>query len=202
MRGVTRLGLTGGIGSGKSTVAAMLAKRGAAVIDADAISRLTTSAGGAAIAAIRQTFGADFITAQGSLDRERMRTLAFGDPTARRRLEHIIHPLVGLEARRQAEVAVAAGATCLVFDIPLLVESAHWRSQLDQVLVVDCRAETQVERVLLRSGLDRCAVESILAQQASRSQRLHAADHVICNDGLSLVELDRHVQLLAHRFGL
>jgi len=202
MRGVTRLGLTGGIGSGKSTVAAMLAERGAAVIDADAISRQTTAAGGNAVEAIARTFGPEFITTAGALDRERMRALAFSDPTARRRLEQIVHPLVGLETRRQAQAAIDAGRRCIVFDIPLLVESAHWRARLDQVLVLDCRPETQIERVMQRSGLSRGEVESVLANQASRSVRLRAADHVICNDGLSLPELARLVQQLAVRFGL
>lgn len=202
VRGVTRLGLTGGMGSGKSTVAGMLAERGAAIIDADAISRQTTAAGGQAIDAIRQAFGPAFITTDGALDRDRMRALAFSDPTARRRLEQIVHPLVGLETRRQTEAALAAGCRCIVFDIPLLVESAHWRARLDQVLVVDCRPETQIERVMQRNRLRRDEVERILAQQVSRRQRLQAADHVICNEGLDLPELARLVRLLARRFGL
>jgi len=202
MRGVTRLGLTGGIGSGKSTVASLLAGRGAAIIDADAISRQSTAAGGQAIDAIRQAFGPEFIGPDGALDRERMRTLAFSDPMARRRLEQIVHPLVGQETRQQAQAAIAAGYRCIVFDIPLLVESAHWRARLDQVLVLDCRPETQIERVVARSGLSRDEVERILAQQVSRRQRLQAADHVICNDGVSLPELARLVGLLAGRFGL
>lgn len=202
MRAVTRLGLTGGIGSGKSTVAQMLADLGAAVVDADAISRQTTALGGAAIEPIRQAFGPDFITAAGALDRERMRSLAFSDPDARRRLEQIIHPLVGQETRRQAQVATEAGHRCIVFDIPLLVESAHWRRMLDQVLVLDCSPETQISRVMQRSGLSRPEVEKILASQAGRSARLHAADVVICNDGASLPELGDLVRQLAQRFGL
>ncbi|MDP3701285.1 MAG: dephospho-CoA kinase [Hylemonella sp.] len=202
MRGVTRLGLTGGIGSGKSTVASLLAERGAAIIDADAISRQSTAAGGQAIEAIRQTFGPEFIGPDGALDRERMRALAFRDPMARQRLEQIVHPLVGLETQQQAQTAITAGYRCIVFDIPLLVESAHWRARLDQVLVLDCRPETQIERVMARSGLGRDEVQRILAQQASRRLRLQAADHVICNDGISLPELTRLVGLLAGRFGL
>lgn len=202
MRGVTRLGLTGGIGSGKSTVAGMLAERGAAIIDADAISRQTTAAGGPAIDAIRQAFGPEFITTEGALDRDSMRALAFSDPTARQRLEQIVHPLVGLETRRLAQLAIEAGHRCIVFDIPLLVESAHWRARLDQVLVVDCRPETQIERVLRRNGLSRDEVERILAQQVSRRLRLRAADHVICNEGLDLPGLARLVGLLARRLGL
>ncbi len=202
MRGVMRLGLTGGIGSGKSTVAAMLAERGAALIDADAIARQTTAAGGSAIDALRQAFGREFITPECALDRERMRALAFSDPTARRRLEQIVHPLVGLETRRQSEAAIAAGRRCIVFDIPLLVESAHWRTALDRILVVDCSPDTQIQRVMQRNGLQREEVESILSSQASRLQRLRAADHVICNDGITLPQLADLVRQLAGRFGL
>lgn len=202
MHGVTRLGLTGGMGSGKSTVAKMLAGRGAAIIDADAISRQTTATGGQAIDAIRLAFGPEFITSEGSMDRERMRDLAFSDPTSRRRLEQIVHPLVGLETSQQAQAAIASGHHCIVFDIPLLVESARWRARLDQVLVVDCQAETQLERVMQRSGLHRSEVERVLNQQASRRLRLQAADHVLYNDGLGLNELADLVGLIARRFGL
>jgi dephospho-CoA kinase len=197
-----RLGLTGGIGSGKSTVASLLAARGARVIDADAISRELTAAGGQAIPSIREAFGADFISPDGSLDRARMRSLAFGDPSARRRLEQILHPLIGLESRRQATLAAQAGKRCVVLDIPLLVESSHWRPRLDQVLVLDCSTRTQIDRVMQRSGLTQAEVEAILAQQASRRQRLQAADHVIFNEGLTLAELGEVVRLLASRLGL
>jgi dephospho-CoA kinase len=202
MRDVLRLGLTGGIGSGKSTVAGLLARHGAVVIDADAISRQTTGPGGAAIASIQQAFGPGLITPEGALDRERMRALAFGDTTARRRLEQIIHPLVGQETQRQADAAKHAGARCIVFDIPLLVESKRWRAQLNRVLVVDCRPETQIARVMQRSQLPRPEVESIMAQQAGRLQRLQAADHVICNDGLDLAGLATLVASSARLFGL
>lgn len=202
MRDVLRLGLTGGIGSGKSTVANLLASHGAAVIDADAISRQTTAPSGAAIPAIRQAFGPGFITPDGALDRERMRQLAFSQPSARQQLEQIIHPLVGAETRRQAEAAAQAGVRCIVFDIPLLVESGRWRAQLDQVLVIDCQPETQITRVMQRSGLARHEVERILAQQADRHARLQAADHVIHNDGISLADLAAQVSQLARRFGL
>ena len=127
-----KLGLTGGIGSGKSTVAAMLAELGAAVMDADAISRAVTAPGGAAIEAIRQAFGAAFITPEGALDRSRMRSLAYTDASARQRLEAIIHPLVNQEIWQQARRAEAAACPCLVFDVPLLIESTRWRGQVDQ----------------------------------------------------------------------
>jgi dephospho-CoA kinase len=197
-----RVGLTGGIGSGKSTVLQMLARLGAAVIDADAISRATTATGGAAIAAIAQRFGSDFITPQGALDRDRMRERAYADPAARKQLEEIIHPLVGQESERQVQAALDAGVPCIVFDIPLLVESGRWRERVDRVLVVDCSPETQVERVIARSGLRPEEVRAIIAAQASRGQRLAAADYVICNDGLSLDELRDKVVQTARRFGL
>ncbi|AMO22157.1 dephospho-CoA kinase [Ramlibacter solisilvae] len=197
-----RVGLTGGIGSGKSTVLAMLAGLGAAVIDADAISRATTASGGAAIPAIAQRFGADFITPDGALDRERMRSHVYADAGARKALEDIVHPLVGQESARQVDAALAAGARCIVFDIPLLVESGRWRRQLDRVLVVDCLPETQVARVVQRSGLAPEAVRGIMAAQASREQRLAAADIVISNEGLSLDELAAKVKEVARSLGL
>ena len=202
MRDVLRLGLTGGIGSGKSTVAGLLARHGAAVIDADAISRNTTATGGAAIKAIREVFGSELIGPDGALDRERMRALAFSDASARQRLEQIIHPLVGQETQRQAEAATRAGARCIVFDIPLLVESKRWRARLDQVLVVDCRPETQIARVMRRSQLPRPEIERIMNQQADRVKRLQAADHVICNDGDDLSQLSSLVAGSARLFGL
>jgi dephospho-CoA kinase len=197
-----RVGLTGGIGSGKSTVLQMLAERGAAVIDADAISRATTAAGGAAIAAISQHFGAAFITPEGALDRARMREHAYADPLARKQLEDIIHPLVGQESARQVQAALDARVRCIVFDIPLLVESGRWRAQVDRVLVVDCSPETQLERVVARSGLETEAVRAIMAAQAPRALRLAAADIVICNEGLSLEQLRDIVVQAASSFGL
>jgi dephospho-CoA kinase len=197
-----RVGLTGGIGSGKSTVLQMLAQLGAAVIDADVISRGTTAAGGAAIDTIAERFGSDYITPEGALDRDRMRERAYADPLARKLLEEIIHPLVSLESARQVQTALEAGVRCIVFDIPLLVESGRWQSQVDQVLVVDCSPPTQVDRVVARSGLKAEEVRAIIAAQASRSQRLAAADLVICNEGLSLDQLRDKVVQAARRFGL
>jgi len=197
-----RIGLTGGIGSGKSTVLQMLAQRGAAVVDADAISRATTAPGGSAIPAIAQRFGADFITSDGALDRERMRAAAYADPQARRDLEAIVHPLVGAESARQVQAAAQAGARCIVFDIPLLVESGRWRRQVDRVLVVDCPATTQIERVVARSALQPSQVEAIIAAQAPRPLRLAAADIVIYNEGLSFEQLRAQVDQVARGFGL
>lgn len=199
-----RLGLTGGIGSGKSTVAALLAERGATVIDTDALSRASTAPGGAALAPIAAAFGARFIDAQGALDRAAMRALVYEDASARQRLEAIIHPLVIQAADRQAQAAADRGARCIVFDVPLLVEAGRrWRDRVTQVLVVDCPVPTQIARVMARSGLSRAEVERIVAAQASRAQRLAAADLVIDNgEGVSLDALRQSVAALAPRFGL
>ncbi|MDO5086132.1 MAG: dephospho-CoA kinase [Comamonadaceae bacterium] len=199
-----RLGLTGGIGSGKSTVAALLAEHGATVIDTDALSRATTAPGGAALGPIAATFGAHLINAQGALDRAAMRALVYDDAAARRRLEAIIHPLVLQAADQQSREAEAAGARCIVFDVPLLVESGRrWRDRVTQVLVVDCPVPTQIARVMARSGLTQAEAERIIAAQASRAQRLAAADVVIDNgEGVTLDDLRQTVASLAPRFGL
>jgi dephospho-CoA kinase len=197
-----RLGLTGGIGSGKSTVATQWVKRGATLIDADVLSRAVTAEGGAAIPKIRQVFGLGMIDAKGSLDRDAMRQLAFSDATARAQLQAIIHPLVGTAIEQAAQDAIDNGAQHLVFDIPLLVESAYWRRHLHRVMVVDCTTETQIQRVMQRNGLSRVAVENIIATQASRAQRLRAADVVIFNEGIFLDELALQVQQIAEQFGL
>lgn len=199
MRRRFRLGLTGGIGSGKSTVARLFQDRGAAVIDADAIARACTLAGGAAMPAIRATFGADFVAPDGSLDRDRMRAHVFGHPQAKAQLEAIVHPLVGQEIARQA---AAADAVCTVFDVPLLVESPRWRPQLDRVLVVDCERETQIRRVMARNGWERATVEAVLDNQSPRLRRLAAADMVLFNDGHEIEQLRCMVDRLAQRFGL
>lgn len=197
-----RLGLTGGMGSGKSTVGQMLAERGATLVDADQIARGVTKSGGAAMPAIIQAFGTGFVDAQGALDRDKMRTHAFARPAVRYQLEAIIHPLVTRLSQAQAQAALAAGARLVVLDIPLLVESKHWPARLDAVLVVDCRKETQIARVAARNGLEQTAIERILAAQASRDQRLAHADVVLSNDELSLDALRQQVSALAQRFGL
>lgn len=200
---IWRIGLTGGIGSGKSTVAGMLARLGAAVIDADAISRSLTAPGGRAIETIRHQFGEHMIGPDGAMDRQAMRQQVFSDPQARARLEAIIHPLVGQITREQAQAAMEAGQHCLVHDVPLLVESgARWRMQVDRVLVVDCDTATQRERVVARSALPPGEVDRIIAQQATRAQRLACADLVIFNQDLSLEQLDTQVRQAARHFGL
>lgn len=192
-----QIGLTGGIGSGKSTVAAMLVAHGAVLIDTDAISRGLTLPGGLAIEPLRAAFGNDLITPDGAMDRARMREHVFADPTAKARLEGILHPLIGLECNRQAD---AAGDAVRVFDVPLLVESARWRARVDRVLVVDCREEVQVARVLARSAWARDTVLAVIGQQASRAARRAAADAVIFNDGIGLEELAAEVATLWQRW--
>lgn len=202
MNGVSpplRLGLTGGIGSGKSTVARLLHARGATVIDADAIARACTQTGGQAMDAVASVFGADFVTADGSLDRQRMRDHVFAHPQARAQLEAIVHPLVGQEIARQA---AASKARCTVFDVPLLVESPRWRPQLDWVLVVDCSRETQIRRVLDRNGWELTTIEAIVDSQSPREYRLAAADTVIFNDVNGIEHLQHEVHRWADRFGL
>jgi dephospho-CoA kinase len=185
-----RIGLTGGIGSGKSTVAAMLVGLGAELIDTDAIARSLTLAGGAAIDTIRSTFGAEFIAADGSLDRARMRAAAFADVATRQRLEAILHPRIGAEVESRA---AASRASVLVLDIPLLVESGRWRSRVDRVWLVDCSEAVQIERVVVRSGWTAESVRAVVAQQASRAARRGAADAVVHNEGIGLDELAREV---------
>lgn len=181
-----RIGLTGGIGSGKSTVSQVLRACGAAVIDADAIARSVTAPHGAAMPAIVRTFGETFVTPEGALNREYMRAHVFSQPDAKQALEAIIHPLVTQESQRQAQVAIANGCHTLVFDVPLLVEAgARWRTRVDRILVVDCLEETQIQRVMSRNGLSREAVQAIIAAQAPRTQKLAAADWVIYNEGIT-----------------
>jgi dephospho-CoA kinase len=182
--------LTGGIGSGKSTVSQMLQARGAAVIDADAIARKLTIPKGAAMPAIEHAFGPAFVNSEGALNREHMGAHVFSQPEAKQALEAIIHPLVALETQRQAQVAVDNGHHTLVFDVPLLVESGvRWRTQVDRVLVVDCLEETQIQRVMARNGFSRESVQTIIEAQASRAQKLAAADWVIYNEGITLEAL-------------
>jgi dephospho-CoA kinase len=177
------IGITGGIGSGKSTVADLLVARGAALVDTDRIAHALTEPGGAAIGAIREAFGDGVIAADGRMDRAAMRALAFDDPAARRRLEAILHPMIRARTQQAIESAARDGAPYVLVAVPLLVESGDWRGRYDRVLVVDCPPEVQVARVVRRNGLPREQVEAILAAQASRAQRLAAADDVIDNSG-------------------
>jgi dephospho-CoA kinase len=191
------IGLTGGIGSGKSTVARRLVERGAVLVDTDAIARALTAPGGAALPEIAREFGLQAIGADGAMDRDWMRARAFGDPGVKARLEAILHPLIGATARTQA---AAAGPATVVFDVPLLVESGRWRARVDRVLVVDCSEPTQMRRVMARNGWPEDAVRRVIAQQATREQRRAVADAVILNDGLSLEELRREVDRVWDRW--
>lgn len=201
-----RIGLTGGIGSGKSTVAKHLSRFGAAIIDVDAISRQLTAPGGAALPRIASQLGANVMQADGSMNRDVVRALVLENPAARLQLEAIIHPLIAQETTRLAEVARQTGVCCVVYDIPLLAESARWRSRLDVVVVVDCRNATQIDRVIAResgrSGWTVQAVEQVIAVQASRAQRRAAADICLYNDGISLAVLANITDEIACSFGL
>ena len=182
------IGLTGGIGSGKSTVARAFATRGALVVDTDALAHSLTAPGGAALPAIVAAFGADMVAADGAMDRAKMRALVFAQPAERVRLESILHPMIG--ALTQNAACAAKPGQTVVFDVPLLTESGSWRARVDRVLVVDCTTATQVARVVARSGWAADAVERTIAQQATRAQRRAIADAVIFNDTLSPTELE------------
>lgn len=187
------IGLTGGIGSGKSTVAGELVTCGAVLVDTDAIAHALTAAAGAAMPAIAAAFGAGVVASDGALDRARMRALAFDQPEARGRLEAILHPLIGAEAQRQA---AAAGDRPVVYDVPLLAASSAWRARVDRILVVDCSEDTQVQRVMQRSGWSEAQVRKVIAQQSSRALRRSIADAVIHNDRIALAAVRAQVQAL------
>jgi dephospho-CoA kinase len=173
------IGLTGGIGSGKSLVADLFAKRGAAIIDTDVIAHHLTMAGGAANPAIAAAFGPEFIAANGAMDRTAMRKKVFADPDARKRLELILHPLIGAET---SKAAAQAQGPYLIYVVPLLVESGRWRDKVDRILVVDCSTALQLERVMRRNELAKSEVQAILDSQASRNERLAVADDIIINE--------------------
>ena len=176
------VGLTGGIGSGKSAVADLFAEHGIAVIDTDAIAHALTAPGGAAMPAIRAEFGAALAGADGALDRVAMRALVFADPSARKRLEAILHPMIRNESERLL-AAAATRAPYAILMVPLLVEAGDYRKRVDRIAVVDCAEATQIARVMSRNGLAKDEIERILAAQATRAERLAAADDVIDNNG-------------------
>lgn len=190
---VATIGLTGGIGSGKSTAAQGLVALGAHLVDTDAIARALTLPGGAAIPALAAEFGADALAADGALDREKMRRLVFADPGAKARLEAMLHPLIGAEASRRA---AASGGRPVVFDVPLLTESSHWRARVDRVLVIDCDEATQAARVAQRPGWTEEAARRVIAQQAPRAARRASADAVICNEGLTIAQFQAELRAL------
>jgi dephospho-CoA kinase len=196
LKGVIPLiGLTGGIGSGKTAISDLLGALGAGIIDTDLISHQITAPGGKAIPLITKAFGAEFINAQGALNRPKMRTLVFEDPQARQILEQITHPLIRQETAIKAFELVKLGVPYLVFVVPLLIESGSWTKLIDYLVVVDCPEETQIERVMHRNNMTRSEVENILKAQTSRDTRLAAANAVIQNEG-SLDELKPEVLIL------
>ena len=174
------IGLTGGIGCGKSTVADMFAARGAMVIDTDRIAHQLTAPDGLAIPAIREQFGDAFVTSSGAMDRAKMREHVFGDPIAKQRLESILHPLIRVETDHAAQ---QAKGIYLIFVVPLLIESGTWKQTVSRLLVVDCPEQLQITRVMNRSGMSESQVRAIMLTQVSREARLAAADDVITNDG-------------------
>lgn len=187
-------GLTGGIGSGKSTVAKLWQKHQKVhLIDTDAIARALTQAHGGAMADIAEQFGPDFVDAHGALDRGKMRDLIFRQPAARQKLEAIIHPRVHARINTEIQRSIALGCDAALIDIPLLAESPQWRTILDKIIVVDCDENTQIARVKARNQLDEPAIRSIIAAQASRQARLALADVVIHNQGIGLDVLEQHV---------
>ncbi|MDP1636069.1 MAG: dephospho-CoA kinase [Gallionellaceae bacterium] len=192
------IGLTGGIGCGKSTVASLFARYGAGIIDTDVISRQLTQRGGAAISAIRDAFGDGYIAEDGAMNRDKMRALVFSDAAARQRLEHILHPMILEQAEQQLRQLQAAPYSILV--VPLLSEHSVFRRLVQRVLVVDCDERTQTERVIGRCNLSESEVRAIIASQISRAERLQLADDVIHNDA-GLDSLAGQVAALHQRYG-
>lgn len=193
------VGLTGGVGSGKSTIAGMLLRNGAAIVDADAIAHELTQPGGAAIEGIRQAFGDAAIAADGAMDRSWMRERAFADTTTRRTLERVLHPLIRAASNRRAEERAASGSPYVVFVIPLLVESGDASGRFDRILVIDCTEDTQIARVCARPGIDAPVARGILAAQATRAQRLAVADDVVFNEAPA-AEISLRVDRLHQRY--
>ena len=191
------VGLTGGIGSGKSTVASLFAEYGAGIIDTDVIAHHLTQAGGAAIQPIRAAFGSDCLTKDGALDRAKMRALIFSDAAARRRLEEILHPLIRDHAK--AQLLQLRAAPYIIIVVPLLPASPAFRQLVQRILVVDCDEDTQIARVIGRSRMDETEIRAIIASQTPRAERLQLADDVICNDA-SLDSLDKQVAVLHEHY--
>ena len=186
------VGLTGGIGSGKSTVADLFVEQGAALVDTDAIAHELTGPGGAAMPLLVEAFGAQVARPDGAMDRATMRRLVFADPAAKLRLEGLLHPLI---RQLSAERCRAATAPYVILAVPLLVESGTYRERCDRIVVVDCPESLQIERVIARNGMRRDEVLAIMAAQASRAQRLAVADDVVVNDAGRTKIYDRVAEL-------
>ena len=191
-----RVGLTGGIGSGKSTIAALFAALGVPVIDTDAISHQLTQSNGEAIPSIRSVFGNEYIDNAGALDRAKMRQLVFADNTAKVSLEKILHPLIFAEVQTQAE---SCSAPYVIIVVPLLFETARFKDLMDRTLTVDCSEETQIARISKRKGMNESAARTIMSQQLSRIQRLAQSDDNINNEG-DISMLKGQVSMLNQRY--
>lgn len=190
------IGLTGGIGSGKTSAAKFFAALGAYVIDTDEIAHELTQLHGAAISAIRQAFGENFITAEGALNREKMRSLVFSDSTSRQKLEAILHPLIRMEAARRAALT---SSPYVIMIVPLLLETDDYREMVRRILVVDCDEQKQIARTMARSGLGAHEVHAIMAAQIARQKRLQQADDIIANDS-NLAHLQQQVEALHQKY--
>jgi dephospho-CoA kinase len=186
-----RIGLTGGIGSGKSTFAAMLMARGFDVVDADAIAKELTAVGGKAVPLIREVFGDSSIALDGSMDRNQMRTLVFSEPQAKAKLESILHPLISASMNAKLADIEAMGKPLAILDIPLLLESSQWQGQLDGVIVVDCSQARQLARVMARNGWTQAQTQAVIDKQVNREERLAIANWVIDNDNDDLQALQK-----------
>jgi dephospho-CoA kinase len=190
------VGLTGGIGSGKSTIAKLFEHFGARIIDTDLISHQLTQSGGTAISAICRIFGSEYLDSSGSMDRNKMRTLVFGDATAKMKLESILHPLIREQAELLAIRPTTAPYTIVV--VPLLAESDNYQ-WLQRITVIDCSEQTQIDRTIQRSGLKDATVRAIMATQSNRAQRLQIADDIIDNDG-PVDHLQQQIELLNRNY--
>lgn len=197
---IKRIGLTGGIGSGKSTLAKLFARKGIRLIDADAISRELTAAGGAAMPAIADVFGPSFVAADGSMDRIRMRQFVFSNEQARLQLQSLLHPLIAQGMQEKLLSLSDENISLVLIDIPLLIESSYWRGKMHKILVVDCSVDTQVRRVMKRSQMSEEEVLRIISHQASRAQRVAAADWVVHNDTDDLAVLEQQVNAIQLHF--
>lgn len=193
------VGLTGGIGSGKTAAAEHFRELGAGIIDTDAIAHELTAAGGGAIEPVRQAFGVTLLTPVGALDRAAMRRRVFADPTARKQLEAILHPLIRSECEVRLSRLASADFPYAVLVVPLLLEAGDYRERVNRICVIDCPEETQIERTMTRSALSRKEVMAIIATQISRTERLAAAQDVIDNSA-GLANLQSQVSHLHARY--
>lgn len=202
MQTAWHIGITGGIGSGKSTVAKILAQLHAHIVDADKIAHACTSNNGAAVESIRQNFGDSYVDAHGNMRRDAMRALVFQDKQAKNTLESIVHPIVLKQIQAQADAAERAGVSIIIYELPLLVESEHWHKRLHKVWVVESDHETQIQRCIQRNQLSRPQIEAILKQQASNNERRNIADAVVINGAnTDINQLSAQIHALIADFG-